>query len=159
MVAAYRPAEMQDLPKIELVIKKAYNPLTEVLSRKPGAIEDTFQKIEKSFEHQNLFVILGARNKVIGTFSIKKINDNQIKLYHFAIEPKFQNQGIGTRILKDIMKEITIRSPEIEEIELEIYEKIQKLSNFYTKLGFDKKGEKLIRGVRIIILYRNLKKS
>ena len=159
MVAAYRSAKKQDLPKIELIIKKAYNPLTEFLSRKPGAIENTSHKIEKAFQSKNLFVILGEGNKVIGTISIKKINDNTMKLYHFAIEPKFQNQGIGTSILKTLMKEIAISSPEIEKIELEIYEKIQKLTNFYTKLGFDKKGEKLIRGVRIIILYRNLKMS
>lgn len=159
MLAAYRPAEKQDLPKIETIIKKAYNPLAEVLSRKPGAMENTFQKIEKDLLFQNLFVILGERNEIIGTFSIKKINDNLMKLYHFAIEQKFQNQGIGTKILKDIMKEIITKLPEIAKIELEIYEKIPRLSHFYTQLGFDKKGEKIIRGVRIIILYRDLKKS
>ena len=159
MSAAYRPAEKQDLPKIETIIKKAYNPLTKVLSRKPGAIENTFRKIENAFQFQNLFVIRGAKNKVIGTCSIKKINDNIMKLYHFAIEPKFQNQGIGTRIVKDIMKEITIRTPEIKKIELEIYEKIPQLTDFYTKLGFDKKGVKIIRGIKIIIFYRDLRKS
>ncbi|MHA2306409.1 MAG: GNAT family N-acetyltransferase [Candidatus Hodarchaeales archaeon] len=157
MIITYRPAEKKDLPKIELIIKEAYDPLIEVISRKPGALEDTTQKIKKDFMSQNLFVILGEGKKAIGTFSLKQVTVNLLKLYHFAIDPKFQNQGIGTSILRDFIEEITRKMPEITRIELEIYEKSQRLSHFYTKLGFNKKGEKIIRGVRIIILFRDLK--
>ena len=89
-------AHYRDLNKIESIIKDAYEPIKQILSRSPGVLLDTRNKLENSLQNNCLYKISHQKNGVIGTLSLIRINPYTIKIYHFAIEPQFQNKGIGT---------------------------------------------------------------
>jgi ribosomal protein S18 acetylase RimI-like enzyme len=152
----YREATKRDLSEIELIIKQAYKPIAELLPRPPGALVDTYHKLEQTLNSKQLFIIYNEEDKLIGTFSLSQTGFNMIKIFHFAIKPEFQNQGIGSWLVEEIIKYITTSMPEITTIELEIYTKIPQLKHFYEKFGFMKKRTKYIKGVEIIILVKDL---
>jgi len=156
MKIEYKLAGQGDLTEIEMIIKLSYEPIADLLPRLPGALVDTYQKLEKAFLSKQLFIILNREKKLIGTFSLVRIGEANIKLYHLAIKPEFQNQGAGTCIVDEIIKYVILSKPEISTILLEIYALMPQLKRFYEKLGFIQTGTKIIRGVKILILSKDL---
>lgn len=156
MKIEYKLAGRGDLTEIEMIIKKSYKPIADLLPRLPGALVNTYQKLEKTFLSKQLFIVVNREKKLIGTFSLVRIGEANIKLYHLAIKPEFQNQGAGTWIVNKIIKYVILSKPEISTILLEIYALIPQHKRFYEKLGFIQTGTKIIRGVKILILSKEL---
>jgi N-acetylglutamate synthase-like GNAT family acetyltransferase len=156
MKIEYKLAGLGDLTEIEMIIKMSYKPIADLLPRLPGALVDTYQKLEKTFLSKQLFKVVNREKKLIGTFSLVQIGEANIKLYHLAIKPEFQNQGAGTWIVDEIIKYIILSKPEISTILIEIYALMPQLKRFYEKFGFIQTGTKIIRGVKILILSKDL---
>lgn len=156
MKIEYKLAGQGDLTEIEMIIKLSYKSIADLLPRLPGALVDTYQKIEKTFLSKQLFIVINREKKLVGTFSLARIGEVNIKLYHLAIKPEFQNQGAGTWIVDEIIKYIKLLKPEISTILLEIYAIIPQLKRFYEKFGFIQTETKIIRGVKILILSKDL---
>ncbi len=148
----FRLAKTEDLPQIESIIKEAYKPIADVLSRPPGALENTAKKISHTLRDDQLYGIYHEKQDLIGTFSLALADRKTIKLFHFAIKPQFQNQGSGSLVVTEVIKMIQKQFPEVTGINLEIYSKIPSHFRFYTKFGFTQIGEKHIRGEKILIL-------
>jgi len=149
-------AQKEDLPYIKSIINEAYKPITDTLSRLPGALDNTEQKLSHTLEKDRLYVIYNEKQDIIGTFSLTLTDRKTVKLFHFAIKPQFQKQGLGTGVIKEVLKLIQQNIPTAIRIELEIYSKIPSLLRFYKRFGFIEIGEKRIRGENILILSKEL---
>lgn len=157
MITKYRKAKRGDLSEIELLIRQAYKPIADLLPRPPGALVDTHYKLEQTLKLKQLFIVYNEEDKLIGTFSLSQTEPNIIKIFHFAIKPEFQKQGIGSWLIEEIIRYLKISMPYINNIELEIYAKVPQLKYFYEKFSFKEKGRKYIRRVEIIVLTKDLK--
>jgi ribosomal protein S18 acetylase RimI-like enzyme len=109
-----------------------------------------------SLQQNQLFIVCKDKKTIIGTFSLSPTDRNTIKMFHFAIKPEFQNQGIGTWVVKEVEKIQKTQMQKYEAIELEVYAKIPELIKFYEKLGFSLIGEKEIKNEKIFILSKSL---
>jgi len=152
----FRIAREGDLPYIEKIIHEAYQPILKTLSRPPGALENTIEKLRDAHRNNYLYGIYRVKEGLIGTFSLIPISRKTVKLSHFAINPQFQKQRIGSWTIQEVIKMIQFHMPKIKSIDLEIYSKIPSHHQFYKKFGFSRIGEKHIRGETIIILSKPL---
>ena len=148
----FQPAKEGDLPQIESIIQEAYEPIKKILSRPPGALDNTAKKVLHSFRNNQLYVLYNEKHGLIGTFSLALTERKTVKLSHFAIKSQFQEQGVGSWVIKEIIKMVKQQMPDVSGIELEIYYKIPSHLNFYNKFGFIQIGRKEIRGEKILIL-------
>ena len=152
----FRIAREGDIPYIEKIIHEAYQPILRTLSRPPGALEDTKGKLRDAYRNNYLYGIYSVKEGLIGTFSLIPVNKKTVKLSHFAINPQFQKQGIGSWTIQEVIKMIQFHMPKMKSINLEIYSKIPSHHQFYKKFGFSRIGEKHIRGETILILSKPL---
>lgn len=82
----------------------------------------------------NIYIIY-LDNKRIGFYQGFILENGDYEIGNICIIPEYQGMGIGTKILKDILKEY-----EDTNILLQ-YFKQNKVGNLYTKLGFIQNGE------------------
>ncbi|MFW9905841.1 MAG: GNAT family N-acetyltransferase [Candidatus Thorarchaeota archaeon] len=148
----FRIIQERDLPYIEKIIHEAYQPILKALSRPPGALENTREKLKNAYKNNQLYGIYKVEDGLIGTFSLIPTDNKTVKMSHFAIKPKFQHQGIGSWTIQELVKMIQFHMPKMKSIVLEIYSKIPSYYQFYKKFGFSQIGEKHIRGETILIL-------
>lgn len=148
----FKLAQEGDVQQIKSIIHEAYKPINAALSRSPGALENTVEKISHTLRNNQLYGIFDENHVLIGTFSLTPTDRKTIKIFHLAIKPKFQKQGTGSWVVSAVIKMIQKKIPEKTGIELEIYSKISSLLRFYKKLGFTQIGEKHIKGEKILIL-------
>lgn len=148
-------AQKEDLPLIISIIREAYKPMTNILSRFPGALENTAEKVNLAFKNNQLYAVKNEKQILLGTFSLAETKEESVKLFHLAIKPEFQNQGIGSWSVEEIINKVKNEGNH-PAIELEVYSQIPRLFQFYKKFGFVQKSEKKIRGVRILILIKKL---
>jgi ribosomal protein S18 acetylase RimI-like enzyme len=148
----FRIAKEEDLPYIEEIIHAGYQHILKTLSRPPGALENTKEKLRNAYRNNQLYGIYTVKNGLIGTFSLIPADKKTVKLSYFAIKPNFQQQGIGSWTIQELIKMIQFHMPKIKSIVLEIYSKIPSHYQFYNKFGFSQIGEKHIRGETILIL-------
>lgn len=148
----FRNAKEEDLPYIEEIIYDGYQHILETLSRPPGALENTREKLRDVYRNNQLYGIYTVKDGLIGTFSLIPIDKKTVKLSYFAIKPNFQKQGIGSWTIQELVKMIQFHMPKIKAIILEIYSKIPSHYQFYNRFGFSQIGEKHIRGETILIL-------
>lgn len=152
----FQLAEKGDLPQIESIIQEAYEPINKILSRPPGALDNTAKKIFHTFRNNQLYVLYNEKHGLIGTFSLALTERKTVKMFHFAIKSQFQEQGAGGWVVKEVIKMIKQQMPDVSGIELEIYSKIPSHLSFYNKYGFIQIGRKEIRGEKIFILKKQL---
>lgn len=148
----FKLAQEGDLQQIKSIIHEAYETINTALSRPPGVLENTLEKISHTLSNNQLYIIFDENHVLIGTFSLALTDRKTIKMFHLAIKPKFQKQGAGSWVVLAVIKMIQKQMPEKTGIELEIYSKISSLLRFYKKLGFTQIGEKHIKGEKILIL-------
>jgi len=149
----FRIAKINEISLIEHILQEAYQPIVKTLSRLPGALIETKRKLIDDFNNNSLYSIIQKNNNVIGTFSLRKININNMKLYHFAILPSFQHQGFGKIILNQIKHEIKYKHHDINILIVEVYQKTPELRRFYEKDGFFIFDEKTIEQEKILIFH------
>ncbi len=153
---SFQLAKNGDLPQIESIIQEAYEPISDILSRPPGALDKTAEKIFQAFSNNQLYTLYNEKHGLVGTFSLALTESETVKMFHFAIKPQFQEQGAGSWVVKEVIKMIKQQMPNVSGIELEIYSKIPSHLNFYNKFGFIQIGRKEIRGEKILILKKQL---
>jgi ribosomal protein S18 acetylase RimI-like enzyme len=152
-----RKAKEEELVEVDSIIQEAYQSVVKALSRLPGALIDTKEKVNQAYTDKQLYILIdSSSSSIIGTFSLKYITENQLKIYHFAIKPSFQNRGIGSWTIEKIISRIQVQYPKVNEIILEVYQKIPELLKLYNKFGFIIEYQKEIRGEKIFVLSRKI---
>ena len=151
----FRKATENDINIVVEIIHSAYTQIVQKLSRLPGAVIKTEEKVISALKNEGLFVI-EIHQRIGGTFSVKLLSDITLKLYHFALLPEYQQKSIGKLVLTNFIDQIGEIYPEIRNIQVEVYFKTPKLISYYEALGFKRIGEKVIKEERILILNRSL---
>lgn len=97
-------------------------------------LEHLFFKEEMSEEDN---YVIKVDNERIAYLSLDKTADN-IGIENLLILPKYQNKGIGTRIIKDLIRECKLKE---KNLSLKAFKINEKANKFYTALGFNLVGE------------------
>ena len=128
----YRPALKSDLEfLLDLRIQTMNAHLT--ASSLPVSDEAHLQRIDYQFEHA---LIIEIDKRAIGLLKIERQQDN-IELIQIQIAASYQGNGIGRRILNDLIEE-AIESE--KTITLSVL-KTNKAKNLYSDVGFKIVGE------------------
>ena len=141
-------ASKEDLAEILKLQKAAYQSEAEIYNDFTiPPLTQTFNEIKEDFSFQ-IFLKIVIRNKIIGSVRAYK-EDDTCFIGKLIVHPDFQNQGIGTEILK----EIESRFDDIKRYELFTGHKSEKNLYLYQKLGYKKfKTEIINEKLRMIYL-------
>lgn len=91
---------------------------------------------QKNYVDAN-FLVIEKDKEIIGRLYYKEGFEGTIRIIDIAILPKFQNQGLGTSILKDVIEHAKVIEQPIT-IHVETFNPAMKL---YKRLGFQKISE------------------
>jgi ribosomal-protein-alanine N-acetyltransferase len=93
-------------------------------------------------------------NKIIGTASFQKRSEF-IYLYSMAVDPAFQNNGVGKFLLEKIIK-FTINK-KFKKISIDSYYPLKNAIRFYESNGFKKTGEtKNYHGIEVFEMIKEI---
>ena len=81
-----------------------------------------------------IFYVAEEEDEVVG-FVHASVSEGKATLHRIYLDPKYQGQGIGSRLY--ITAENDIKDAEAVKIELEVLANNQKGNNFYQKQGFE----------------------
>lgn len=109
-------SNLNDENKDLLIKQQFYNRNTEIQKEYPKA----------------LLYIVTIENKQIGQFYIQRDIDN-IHLIEIGLIPEFRGLGIGSRVIKDLLKEANINN---QIVSLKVMWYNIRAKNLYLKLGF-----------------------
>ena len=128
------PITQKDYDFIYELKKKAYIKYVEEIW---GWDEDKQKEYFKNFidTYKKNIYLIKLNDEVIGFYNDEFLENGDYEIGNICIIPEYQGMGIGTKILKDILKEY-----EDTNILLQ-YFKQNKVGNLYTKLGFIQNGE------------------
>jgi ribosomal protein S18 acetylase RimI-like enzyme len=94
-------------------------------------LEQTVKSIRYEFK-EKLFLKAHKNNKIIGSVRAKT-QDNTCYVGRLIVHPEFQNQGIGSLLMKEVEKYF----PDIKRFELFTGNKSEKNIYLYKKLGYN----------------------
>ncbi len=133
-----RTAQQKDLNFLFDVSTKAMLPVRRV--NRPDFepnLEEEFKEYAKKFVPQKIQVIQFAK-KDVGRLRVVRTSD-EIYLGGIQILPEYQDKGIGSAILKDLLEESDrLKLP----IKLEVAKVNTRGERFYRRLGFEKVAQK-----------------
>ncbi len=143
------PAVREDALDILNLQKLCY--LSEAKIYNDYTIPPLIQTLEEiQFDLEKYFFLKAVKNgKIIGSVRTRKINLDTGYIGRLIVHPDFQNQGIGSRLMKEIEKKF----PDIKRWELITGHLSVKNIKFYGKHGFKIfKTEKLTSKVDLVHL-------
>ncbi|MBX3082659.1 MAG: GNAT family N-acetyltransferase, partial [Anaerolineae bacterium] len=109
-------------------------------------------------QHPDLFfaVAKDENGRKLGLITARKVDDATLMLHRLYVHPKFQRQGIGSKMLDAAL----IEFPTAKTMRLEVEEENKKGYAFYVKQGFkdiDRKTETVEGEVlKIIVMEKSL---
>ena len=126
---------------MNIQIKKSTDPLAALnISRKNPHYfnSEGLKRMEKDFKTG---VLIGAyyENTMVGFVSFKELNDQAVELVWIAVEPKYQDSGIGASLVKEGIKllpkkYLVCEMKTLSEIDPD--PEYARTRNFYKRLGF-----------------------
>ncbi len=152
-----RYATLNDLDAVaELAQQMYYEHYKPFLQKMPAVIgleEDLDDLIEKTLRRVNnatqefiikqqdnepcgVLVICDTNNTLLGSCRFKKIDNNILYIFSFAINKRFQRMGLGTKLLSAVMNIFD----DIIACKLRAFVDNHQAHNFYQKYGFQKVG-------------------
>ncbi|MEL7036100.1 MAG: GNAT family N-acetyltransferase [Cyanobacteria bacterium J06592_8] len=93
---------------------------------------------QDEYEHQSVHLIAILDDQIVGSVRLRTLANNIGSLAYLAVLPQFQGQGIGTQLVKHLIKIAqdqglpTVRAMARKE-----------MLGFYQKLGFEPKGDEV----------------
>ena len=129
-----RPAQEEDAEFAKQAHHRAYH---DVVVKQFGewneeAQDKFFESAWKGSKHE----ILSANGKSCGYFSMDESED-LITLHELVLLPEFQGQGIGSKILNEVIEKAKVKNIPIR---LQVL-KENKAAELYRRLGFEQTGE------------------
>ena len=127
-------ATKEDLAEILRLQKVAYQSEAKIYNDfSIPPLTQTFDEIQQDFSFQ-IFLKIVVKNHIIGSVRAYKENETCF-IGKLIIDPDFQNQGIGTNLLRNLIKELTLNN--IKQVILEVRKNNKKAIRFYQKHGFE----------------------
>ena len=144
-----KKAEFSDLEEILLLQKLAYKSEAELYDdfHIPPLVQ-TPKEVEEEFEN-HVFLKVVENEKIIGSVRAVLIDPKTCYIGKLIVQPEFQNQGIGTRLMREIERIFN----DCEKFELITGHKSEKNLKLYQKLGYKEfKTEKLTENLNLVYL-------
>lgn len=106
----------------------------------PNTYYDAQTIVSRRSKHNQLLVLKNENSEIQGYayFEIDTVFE-EASLEYIAISPKFQNQGLGTRLLKEVLQEI-FNYENINEIRLCVINNNYRANHVYFKAGFNEEN-------------------
>lgn len=91
---------------------------------------------------KNEVLVAKIDKRVVGyIYSLTPFSDSTAHLQHLCVLPRYQSRGVGTSLLRELIK--LLKKKKYKKIELRVFIKNHKAINFYRKFKFKKKGKEL----------------
>jgi len=124
-----KPASEKDF---DLVFGIKKNALGGYITQIWGWEEDFQQKMQVEEFHSENISLIEVNDEIVGTIGINETDDSII-ISRLYILDKYQSNGIGSRIIKDIIEEYKNK----KEIKLSVLIVNERAKALYERLGFD----------------------
>lgn len=100
--------------------------------------EENQQKLFSRFMKENSknIELIYLNDELIGFYNGKEKDDNTFEIGNICIRPEYQNKGIGTAVLKEILFEHKEQC-----VKLQVFKINEKAIKLYNKVGFEKIDE------------------
>jgi ribosomal-protein-alanine N-acetyltransferase len=150
-------AKEENAQQIHNVLSKAFSPYFQYYTNEAyQATVASSQVFKKRIRNKRTNVLIANYdNKIIGTASIQK-KSGYIYIYSMAVDPAFQNNGVGQYLLDEIIK-YAIRE-KIKKISIESYYPLKNAIYFYESNGFKKTGKsKDYHGIEVFEMIKEIK--
>lgn len=92
-------------------------------------ISQSLQKLEGNFS-------IFAGEEFVGIIQKIKLEDKNLHIGRFLIDPHKQGKGLGRKVFQDFVQEM-FENEEIESISLTVFESNQRAKDLYHKEGFE----------------------
>lgn len=141
-----------DVPNLELkpykngnqeVIKFIYDLKKEVYMKYVDSIygewnEENQKKLFERFMKENSknIELIYIKDELVGFYNGKDKDNNIFEIGNICVKPEYQNKGIGTTVLKEILFE-----HKEQNIRLQVFKINEKAIKLYEKMGFKKEDE------------------
>jgi ribosomal protein S18 acetylase RimI-like enzyme len=107
------------------------------------------QLLKKQIENkESAFLVAKEENKIVGMCNAALTHEGTvINIQRLHVSPQYQGQGIGSILVKAVIKEF----PNANKVDLEVEKQNFKAQAFYKKLGFHNSGEKVFEVKNVTI--------
>jgi ribosomal protein S18 acetylase RimI-like enzyme len=131
---SFRQGQPEDIDFLFYLKKKT---LKGYVAQTWGWDEDYQRNLHQQTVNPENYTIIQASGEDIGCFVIET-HTNNLFLSVIEILPAFQNQGVGSALIRDLVKQ---GERESKEIELQVLKVNQRAFKLYQSLGFTKTNE------------------
>lgn len=100
--------------------------------------EENQQKLFARFMKENSknIELIYLKDELVGFYNGKNKDNNTFEIGNICVKPEYQNKGIGTAVLKEILFE-----HKEQNIKLQVFKINEKAIKLYEKMGFKKEDE------------------
>lgn len=100
--------------------------------------EENQQKLFSRFMKENFkdIELIYLKDELVGFYNGKDKDNNTFEIGNICVKPEYQNKGIGTAVLKEILFE-----HKEQNIKLQVFKINDKAIKLYEKMGFKKEDE------------------
>ncbi|MHA1576799.1 MAG: GNAT family N-acetyltransferase [Candidatus Thorarchaeota archaeon] len=147
-----RRAELNEVALIKKIIKDAYAGIKKKLSRSPGALNESLDKISRQIQMGNQYVALVGDN-VVGCMRVSLSGQNGV-ISRIAVLTKFRKRRVGTMLIE--YGENLLEHSNATSIEIDVYGAIEEQKEFYEKLGYEETERTVREKEEIVIMTKSL---
>lgn len=97
-------------------------------------VDDSKEGIEKFLNRNPNTCFVALKNNMVVGAVIAGHDGRRGYIYHLAVNPKYQNQGIGTALANNALK--SLENEGITKVGLLVFKKNKVANEFWEKLGF-----------------------
>ena len=130
-IDSLQPEEAEQTSKfLKFVWRESFS---EFLSEEPANLLFAIETIKQWIDATNVYIVIGRTQdrKIVGIITASERGDH-VHITNFYIDPNFQRQGLGTRLLKSVFDKFS----GFNIFTLRVFQKNLKAINFYLKQGF-----------------------
>jgi ribosomal-protein-alanine N-acetyltransferase len=148
--AEIRLARATEAKEIHQILSEAFEPYRPSYTAEAYSVTvPSPREIEQRIRDPRTDVLVAAlHDEVIGTVTVHEKAENELHAGSMAVNPNFQGQGIGQRLLEEVERLARERSR--PTISLESFEPLTKAIALYERYGFERTGkERPYHGITI----------
>lgn len=147
-----RTASREDAAEILEIQKQAYHGQAEIYNNyELPPLTQSLESIEREFDDKIFLKILSC-GRLVGVVRFA-VDNGHVAVDRMAVKPEFQNQGIGTTLLK----EIESRVPDAVSFKLFTGSKSTRNVHLYKKMGYTVTGNLITdQGIELLHLEKRI---
>ena len=137
-----KPANIDDAEYLNLLINQAYRGQegwtreTDIVDGKRSSLEDVKSLIQNPYSH----MLVAKINDVLAACICVEEKQNRTYIGTFAVNPAFQNQGIG-KIVLSLAESYAVNKLGSKQLMMVVISQREELISFYERRGYKRTGE------------------